>query len=348
MADDTNNNATDFLVGSPTPKVAGAGGPFTGTIAQIQGNGPIASKDGYTATTSGVVTAAYTTGGLNGFYMQTAGSGGAGDPTPNASDAIFVYVGPNGLGSIPAVGHTANVVGLVTEFNGLTQLDTTVTAGSVADGGAATAIEPHTAALPGTDCALPGTACLSGTALAAVQEAHEGELWQPSGDMTVTDAYDGSAFGGDAWGTTASSSMFGEVGLAANSTDPLVAPTEVVDAQDHAAVDARTAYNKAHQLVLDDASSVTYWNTAGTGRDDLTMPWFTPTNPVRVGETVSSASRWSTASTSDASPHPVEQVTDDGTRSGWTFTDTPAVPAHVGGDLKLATFNVLNYFPTDR
>ncbi len=347
VAEDTNNNNTDFLVGSPSPKAPGAGGPFTGTIAQIQGSGPIATKDGYTATTTGVVTAAYTTGGLNGFYLQTAGSGGAGDPTPNASDAIFVYVGANGLGSIPAVGHTANVVGLVTEFNGLTQIDTTVTAGSVADGGATTAIEPHTGALPGTDCALPGTACLSGTALAAVQEAHEGELWQPSGDVTVTDAYDGSAFGGDAWGTTASSSMFGEVGLAANSTDPLVVPTEVVDAQDHAAVDARTAYNKAHQLVLDDASSITYWNTTGTGRDDLTMPWFTPTNPVRVGEAVTFAEPMIYSDGFGTRRLiAVEQVTDDGTSAGVDFTNNrPAGVANVGGDIKLATFNVLNFFP---
>ena len=73
--------------------------------------------------------------------------------------------------------------------------------------------------------------------------------------------------------------MFGEIGLAANSTDPLVAPTEVVDAQDATGVAARTAYNKAHQLVLDDASSITYWNTTGTGRDELPFPWFTPDQP---------------------------------------------------------------------
>ena len=266
VADDTNNNATDFPR-RLTPTAEGwpaQVAPFTGTIAQIQGNGPIAYQ-----------------GRLHRHDHRRRHRGihhrrlqrllhadrrlrrrGRPDPERLRRD-LRLRRAANGLGSIPAVGHTANVVGLVTEFNGLTQIDTTVTAGSVADGGAATAIEPHTGALPGTDCALPGTACLSGTALAAVQEAHEGELWQPSGDMTVTDAYDGSAFGGDAWGTTASSSMFGEVGLAANSTDPLVAPTEVVDAQDHAAVDARTAYNKAHQLVLDDASSITYWNTSG-------------------------------------------------------------------------------------
>ncbi len=40
-------------------------------------------------TTEGVVTAAFPTGGLNGFYIQTGGP----DTTPDASDGLFVYAG---------------------------------------------------------------------------------------------------------------------------------------------------------------------------------------------------------------------------------------------------------------
>ncbi|MEO6510271.1 MAG: ExeM/NucH family extracellular endonuclease, partial [Nocardioides sp.] len=349
---DSDINSADFSLASPTPTNAAgdtgsAGGSFSGPINEIQGTGANVAKLNQTATTSGVVTARYTTGGFNGFYMQTAGSGGAGDPTPGASDAIFVFVGSSGVGSIPAVGNTANVVGLVKEFNGLTELDATALGGSVGDGGAATPIAPHTGALPGTDCALPGTDCLTGPALAAVQEAHEGELWAPSGDFTVSDAFDGSAFGGDAWGTTASSSMFGEVGLAANSTKPLVAPTEVIDAQDHAGIDAYTAYNKAHQLVLDDAASITFWNTTGTAQDDVPFSYYTPTNPIRVGSTVAFADPMIYSdSFGTRRLIPLQHVTDDGTSAGVDFTNTrPAGAADVGGDIKLATFNVLNFFP---
>ena len=39
------------------------------------------------------MTARYPTGGFNGFYMQTDGTGGAVDATPDASDGIFVFVG---------------------------------------------------------------------------------------------------------------------------------------------------------------------------------------------------------------------------------------------------------------
>ena len=45
--------------------------------------------DARRVTTEGVVTAAYPTGGLNGFYIQTPGP----DTTPNASDGLFVYGG---------------------------------------------------------------------------------------------------------------------------------------------------------------------------------------------------------------------------------------------------------------
>ena len=42
--------------------------------------------------TEGVVTAAYPTGGFNGFNLQTAGTGGDVDPaTHQASDAVFVF-----------------------------------------------------------------------------------------------------------------------------------------------------------------------------------------------------------------------------------------------------------------
>jgi predicted extracellular nuclease len=351
--DDTDNNAADFDEATPTPKAGPAGSTtFTGSIAEIQGNSPTSPKAGMTATTSGVVTAAYTTGGLNGFYLQTAGSGGATDPTPDASDAIFVFVGAAHLDQIPAIGHTANVTGKVAEFNGLTELDASAAGGSVADGGPTTPIEPHTGLLPGSDCALPGSSCLTGAQLAADQEAHEGELWQPSGDFTVTDAYDGSAFGGDAWGTSSSSSMFGEIGLAADSTQPLVAPTEVVDAQDAAHIAERTAYNKAHQLVLDDASSITFWRPGvaghGAGSTDIPFPWFTSDNPVRVGESVSFADPMIYPDRfGPRRLRPTPRGSDDGTSAGVDFSNNrPAGPAAVGGDIKLATFNVLNFFPT--
>ena len=47
-------------------------------------------------TTPSVVTAAYPTGGLSGFVIQTPGTGGKGRSLKQASDAVFVYTGKAG------------------------------------------------------------------------------------------------------------------------------------------------------------------------------------------------------------------------------------------------------------
>ncbi len=87
---------TDFSLAAPTPQAAGPGTPppppTEYTIAEIQGTDTDTSPHvGETVITQGVVTADYATGGFNGFYLQTAGTGGPTDATPGASDAIFVF-----------------------------------------------------------------------------------------------------------------------------------------------------------------------------------------------------------------------------------------------------------------
>jgi 5'-nucleotidase len=91
----TADNAADFVTGAPTPTASGAtpgpdpdpepGEPVT--IAEIQGTGDVSPLVGATVTTTGVVTAAYPTGGFDGFYLQTAGTGGdpADAPPPGAA-----------------------------------------------------------------------------------------------------------------------------------------------------------------------------------------------------------------------------------------------------------------------
>ncbi|MFD1249004.1 ExeM/NucH family extracellular endonuclease [Nocardioides ginsengisoli] len=314
-------------------------------IAEIQGTGPSSPTVNTAVTTQGVITALYPTGGFNGFYLQTPGA-----DTPDASDAVFVFVGSNPtlLNSL-AIGDSVRVSGTVKEFassNGtatgtLTEVDTT--AGTVDKIAALGTVTPKTV-IPGTDCALPGTGCLTLAQIDTAREAVEGELFAPSGNYTVTDAYDGSAFNPPG---TASSNNVGEIGLAANSTEPLITPTDIIDAQDTAAIAARTAWNNAHRVILDDGSSTTYWNTQNTAAGkDAAMPWLTPDHYVRVGAKVTFDQPvvldwrfgWKLQPTSQIVGAPTGKVTFEQNR--------PAAPAPVGGDLKLATFNVLNYFTT--
>ncbi len=311
-ASDTDNNAADFAVGAVTPESSGSVPPpppeeVTATIAEIQGTGATSPLVGKIATTRGVVTAAYPTGGLDGFYLQTPGT-----VTENASDAVFVY--GSAATSAVAIGEHVEVTGEVKEFAGSTQL-VTGSAGAVRHLPEATApVVPLAIALPAGE---------------AEREVHEGELLAPTGRFTVTNTY--------------STNQYAEIGLAAGDT-PLIQPTDVADAQDKPAINAVVADNAARAVTLDDGASLNFLSAAN---QDIALPWLSKRNPIRVGAPVSlhapvvleyRNNTWKF--------QPTQRVRDEGSATA-TFvnTRTPA-PEDVGGNLRLATFNVLNYFNT--
>ena len=308
--------------------------PTPVAIAEIQGPGASSPLEGQTVKTQGVVTASYATGGLNGFYLQTPGA-----DTPDASDAIFVYGGSTGFATYPAVGDSVEVTGTADEFFGTTQIESS-DAGLTQLSYSLGTVSPKTV-IPGTDCALPGTDCLSGVALDQAREIAEGELFQPTAAWTATDVYDGGPY----YSNGSNSSAFrGELGLAANSDQPLVAPTEVIDAQATEKVAERKRYNDAHRIILDDGST---WTYSTTQNDDKPFPWFTREHSVRVGSAVTfpkpvvftyGFNAWRIL--------PQAQVVGDSTGTIDFSQTRPATPEDVGGDVKLATFNVLNFFPT--
>ena len=312
---DTDDNSADFSTAAPSPSVGGTTEPpgEAGelTIAEIQGTDAATSPYvGQQVTTQGVVTAAYPTGGYNGFYIQTAGTGGATDATPGASDAIFVY-GSEAVGQVQ-IGQYVEVSGTVTEFSGTTE----ITQPTVTDLGAAPApVTPATIAYPTTE---------------AAREAREGELLAPTNELTVTNNY--------------STNQYGEIGLATGS-EQLWQPTDRADAQDTAAIQAIVADNAARAVTLDDGASWNYLTTY----ENTPMPWLTQDNPVRVGSAATLQAPVILEYRNNLWKfQPRSQVTDDG-RSVATFSDTRAAnlaPREVGGDLKLGTMNVLNYFDT--
>jgi len=305
-AADTDNNATDFSEVAPTPG-AGILEPDDRTIAEIQGAGDTSPEAGNYVRTTGVVTARYPRGGYNGFYIQTGGA----PATPGASDGLFVYSPALAPASYPTIGSSVEVVGDVSEFNGTTELTLS-----------------GLSQLPAQPAVVPLSAPWSSLDSDAEKESHEGELVAPQGAFTVTDSYD--------------IDNYGEIGLA-QGTKPLVVPTEVEDAQtgNTAAV---AADNELRKITLDDGASVNFRDGANS---DQPLPWLTPDTPVRVGAAVSFPgnvileyrnSLWKM--------QPTRRVTGDGAGTA-TFANTRTnAPAAVGGDIRLATFNVLNYFPT--
>lgn len=323
---DTDVNAADFGAGAPTPtNAAGETGgeepPPTGpgdevTIAEIQGEGASSPLDGDVVTTQGVVTGLWpTAAGLDGFTIQT---GGTGESAGAASDGVFVESTGAFDESTLSLGDSVEVTGTVDENFGLTAVEATAVSVLAAED-ALDAVTPLETAYPTTD---------------AGREAVESMLVAPTDTLTVTNTYsiDG---GGNA---------FAEIGLATGTT-PLLQPTDVEDFQtgDIAGVKAD---NAARGVVLDDGSNTNYAQGAG---QDLTLPWLSAENAPRVGAEATleqpvvmsyGFGKWRF--------QPQERVVDEGT-DVVTFEDTRAAnaaPQPVGGDLTLATFNVLNYFTT--
>lgn len=296
------------------------------SIAEVQGTGarsPFAPPTGNgsgtdTVTVTGVVTARYATGGFNGMYIQTPGV-----DTEDASDGVFVYAG-SGNNNIPSgvdLGDSVIVSGTIAEFNLLTQV---VPASAAAVGELVEplgTVEAKEAVFPATD---------------AERELLEGELIVPDdAHYTVTNNYN--------------INTFAEIGLAVGET-PLRQPTEYVSPHDPDGINAIKAENAARSVLLDDGASLNYMTNSAAKNQPL--PWLSPTNAIRVGAEVTFTGPvvldWRNNAWKFQPTHP---VTDTGADVA-TFEDTRAqnlVPRDVlgaDGDLKIATFNVLNYFNT--
>jgi predicted extracellular nuclease len=317
---DTDDNQADFNLQDPSPENSNpvTEPPSEAPIAEIQGTTDTSPFVGHSVTTTGVVTATYPAGGFFGYVLQTAGTGTATDPTPGASDAIYVYQ-PSGPVTA-TIGHSLTVTGTVSEYKStsssprsLTELS--VPAANVVDNGVdPDGVTPLETAYPTTNDA---------------REAHESELLEPTDQFTVSDNFD--------------TNNFGEIGLAIGDhqlwqpTDlynPNLEPGKVADVQ---------ADNAARGVTLDDGASTNFLGSS------TPMSWLTPDNPVRIGSTATlhqpvildyRNSLWKF--------QPTTRITGVGSDVA-TFSDTRTAnqaPRDVGGDIKLGTFNVLNYFNT--
>ncbi|MDI6098664.1 ExeM/NucH family extracellular endonuclease [Actinoplanes sp. NEAU-A12] len=298
----------------PEEPGAGCATAVTHTIAQVQGTGAATGVAGSTVTVEGVVTADHRTGGYNGVYIQTAGSGGDRPVAAGtASDGIFVYMTSTAANhAAVAVGDLVRVTGTVSEFNAFTQ----ITIGAKTDvqvcSSGATLPAPVALALPLSDDA---------------RESAEGMLVAPVGAFTVSDVYN--------------INRFGEVALAAGN-DPARIPTDVARPGSDAAKAVKAA-NKAGRVLLDDGRTTNLASAA------LPPPYLSKNEPLRVGDTVekfgSSVLSYGFNEWRIQPSTPVDANTPAVSRTSFKATNArTSAPANVGGDIKVASFNVLNYF----
>ncbi|WP_245993545.1 ExeM/NucH family extracellular endonuclease [Flaviflexus salsibiostraticola] len=310
------------MVSAPTPQnSAGTGGgtdpdpdpdpdPTTVTIAEIQGTGSATPLNGQKVTTDGVVTAVYPTGGFNGFYMQTPGTGGE---IGDASHGIFVYTA-----SAPTVevGQYISVTGTAGEYYTLTQLSSpTIT---VLD-------EAFEAPTPAVVTPVDLTTD-------AQRERLEGMLLDVAEvQFTVTDTYE--------------TNRYGSVALAMDDA-PLPTATDIYHpVHEKALHDALVAENLQKMITLDDGTSRDYTSFSNNNHQ-LPLPYISITDPVRVGADAQINEpvildyrfQWNLQPTVPVTGENDDFVAFENTR----VADAPVV----GGDVTIATFNVLNYFTT--
>lgn len=335
---DTDNNAADFSAAAPTP-VAGSTDPGGGTdptdpptdppagekvsIADVQGTGNTSPLVGKTVTTEGFVTARYPEGGKNGVYIQTAGTGGT-TSHEAPSVALFVYDGSAALPKGVAIGDFVEITGVVSEFNGSTQ----ITASSWKKVDADALAAPQAVTLD----RLPGDE--------AGKEALEGMLVDFSGPVTVTDNYQNGV-------------EYGEI-AAAFGNEPLRQASDLFNPtrDGYAALEAVDADNASRSIVIDDGRTSNWKSITNPNRNSVSLPYISATEPVRTGASVTfvqpavveySFNYWRL--------QPVEPATTEagGNRGSDFFAfenDRPAMPEDVGGDISISGFNVLNYFTT--
>ena len=295
------------LVDTPIPDIQAVGG------------GDDSAMVGATVTTVGVVTAAYPASEsglgatLDGYTIQTPGSGGAWEPGRSRSDGLFVYAGKNG--QIPAPGTCVRVTGVVGEFpattakenpSSLTQLAATVV--NTVEG-----------------CAAPTPTPLTQVPSPSEAEALESMLLAPQGTWTITDNYQ--------------TNQYGTLTLTPGES-PLRSATDVV-APGQAARDYEAA-NAARAIALDDGTNTNLLKGAAT---EVAYAYLANGSLARVGYHVSFTKPVVLEPRHGSFVfQPTSMVAGHPDRSPVTITGERPSPPTVGGDTRVATFNVLNYF----
>lgn len=290
---------------------------------QTPGDGDDSQLINQTVETKGVVTAAYPKGenanlkGLEGFTIQTPGTGGTWDPARTASDGLFVFMGKSSA-TMPSIGDCVVVKGKVAEYSGVKN--------------ATAATQSLTQLLPqsitaATDCDPVKPTELSGVPTQDQMEALESMLVLPKDTWTITDNY--------------KTNRYGTLSLTPG-TEVLRTATDVV--APGAPAQAYEAENAAKTIDLDDASTTDLTNFKQNGHKER-YAYLANGAPARVGYHVTFTKPVVLESRFGSFVfQPTQMTAGNPDRSPVTITGERPAALTVSGDTKVATFNVLNYF----
>jgi uncharacterized protein len=310
---DTDNNAADFTAGTPAPRNTasaasncGGSGGTPLAIYEIQGSGSASSRVGDKVQSSGVVTRVNN----NGFFIQDQD----GDNDKATSDGIFVFTG-----SAPTVsaGQLVQLTGTVAEFN----VGTTTNPDTLA--------HPLTELTGITDIVVLGSGfTIAPTAITFPEmtnddlERVEGMLVRINKPLTVSQNFFLGRFGQ----LTVSSG--GRLEQPTNRFRPGTQAQSLADK------------NARRRLLLDDGTSIQNPNPT---------PYIGMNNTVRSGDRIDDGLTGvidyglATSSTTGAGDYRLQPTVSPVISRR---NDRTTTPPWVGGNLRLASFNTLNYFTT--
>ena len=291
-------------------------------IHDVQGDGATSPLVGEQVAVDGVVTATISRNdAVGGAFVQEPD--GDADTDPSTSEGVFVFCAPSCPPAL-AAGDRVQVTGVVAEFpSGTGPTAGTSTEIDTAPGGIV--VQSSANALP---AAVAVTLPASGrTDRATTFEAVESMLTTIAGRLTVSEFFQ--------------EARFGQIVLVAGPRPFTYTQVAAPSVAGNVAFGTELA---SRRIVLDDASDDE--NDAVTGAADEPYPYPTPglsvTNRFRAGDTIDELTgvmQWAFGAWRE---RPLADRPSTFTRRNvW-----PSTPPSVGGRLKLAGFNVLNYFAT--
>lgn len=325
---------SDFNLGSANTPTAGSSGNGGGNpppdavtlISSIQGSGAVSGRVGQTVTIEAIVVGDFQDGDsdnsrdLRGFYVQEENSDSDGNAA--TSEGIFVFEGTGNFLTNVNVGDKVRITGTVSEFFGETQINNVSSITVVNSGNALPTAA--TISLPAT-----GTTLSQDGDFQPDLEAFEGMRVVFSDQLTITEMFQ--------------LDRFNEIKLVQGDRPAQFTQTNTPDVAGYATFLQELG---ARTITYDDGLSAQ--NAAIENLDGFGPVFNTATAP-RMGDTISGLTgvlsyQWAGNSASGATWR--VRSTADGTNTFADGSDRLATPAPVGGSLKVASFNVLNYFTT--
>ncbi|MEY9180017.1 ExeM/NucH family extracellular endonuclease [Bradyrhizobium sp. USDA 313] len=302
-------------------------------ISAIQGSGASSAMVGQTVTVEAIVVGDFQNGdadagrNLNGFYLQEETTDSDGNVL--TSEAIFVYGGATDV----QIGDRVRVTGSISEYFGLTEL--TASNISVVQAGAVADVDTMAVQI---DLPSMGTTLSQDGDYQPDLEAYEGMLVTIPQTLTVTEQYN--------------LDRFNEIKLAAGERPEQFTQENAPDA---AAYQAYLVELGARTITYDDGlnvqnAAINNLDGFDPNDDTSTTPNYGTADAVRMGDTVTGLTgvldyQWAGNSASGATWR-IRSVEDGANTFGAGDNPRTDAPEDVGGRLKVASFNVLNYFTT--